>query len=414
MTGRFGRRAIWPNASAESFDDPLVAAWDAVVLGDQETPGRCDPSDIAVIRRFQAMESIPPPSDAFLADLERHLALLKPQRAAPVIAHTPFPLGSAADMKTLPRRGWRSVVPGGYRRVASLAAVALLAVLLIAGPLVFALTHSGPSEPPAIPAAFLAPPTMETLIRLDYVPPLEDMPSVSKWEQMEFSMFLVDPGATFSTDIPWYTSVDGPLMIVALDGDLIIQPAGPARVFRNGSDSSAESPAGTPVLLKPKDAIAFASSATATGSNPGSEPVSALYGLVGVFDAELANNIVDAHDVTRIDINNEAHLLLPDDGASLSIQHLQLAPLETFAYELGPGWRVLPMYLPLQINDLRVYDGAIDGLSPDILANARYASLQKLKYPEPGPHTLINIGDETVDLYFLIVEPYPKTATPAA
>ena len=124
-------------------------------------------------------------------------------------------------------------------------------------------------------------------------------------------------GATFSTDIPWYTSVDGPMLIVALSGDLIVQPAGPARVYRDGA-AATESPAGTPVILGPNDAIAFSSRATATGGNPGSEPVRALYGIAGVYDDAMANSIVDAHDVIRVDINYETHLILPDEGASLA------------------------------------------------------------------------------------------------
>ncbi|MEZ4507513.1 MAG: hypothetical protein R2848_17085 [Thermomicrobiales bacterium] len=363
------------------------------------------------------MESIPPPSDAFLADLERHLALLKPQRAAPVIAHTPFPLGSAADMKTLPRRGWRSVVPGGSRRVASLAAVALLAVLLIAGPLVFALTHSGPSEPPAIPAAFLAPPSMEPLMQMDFVPPLWDMPVATTWDHMEFSMFLVDPGASFSTDIPWYTSVDGPMMIVALSDDLIVRPHGPALVFRAGSDSRTpvESPAEEPVILGPNDTIVYSSADTATGTNPGSDPVRALYGISGVFVPGTPLEMLDPPDITRMDTQyGEYFTSLATDGATVSLQHLQLAPLATFVYELEPDFHVVPVLDPLQIIDLRFYEGAFDGLPPDLGAHSSYVSVGRLEYPGPDPLTLVNIGDETVDLYFLIVEPYPKTATPAA
>jgi hypothetical protein len=53
----------------------------------------------------------------------------------------------------------------------------------------------------------------------------------------------------------------------------------------------------------------------------------------------------------------------------------------------------------------------LDGLSPGFDSHLRYASIAKLQYPEPGPHTLVNVGNETVDLYFLVLEPYPDAAT---
>jgi hypothetical protein len=55
----------------------------------------------------------------------------------------------------------------------------------------------------------------------------------------------------------------------------------------------------------------------------------------------------------------------------------------------------------------------LDGLSPGFDSHLRYASIAKLQYPEPGPHTLVNVGNETVDLYFMVLEPYPDAATPA-
>lgn len=418
MTGNHGPTVMQLPHGPDPLDDPLVAAWDAVVRGDPATPAGCDPAESALMRQFHAMESIPPPSDAFFGDLERQLARLAPPAAVQPnspASHLSTSHRSAGASGAHADRGKRFDFHGRSRRFTSLAAAAALAVLLIAGPLVFYLTHETPSDPPAIPAAVVPPPAMETLVQLNFDPPLWDMPSATAWEQIQFSMFLVDPGASFSTDIPWYTSVDGPLMIVPLSGELIVQPGGPAFVYRQGSSAPVESPAGEPVILGPNDAIAFPSAASATGNNPGSEPVRAIYGIAGVFDDAMTGNIVDAHDVTRVDFSSEAHLMLPGDGASLSIKHLELAPLDTFVYEpeSESGWKVIPIYIPLQINDLRVYDGAANGISPGVLADARYASQDLLKYPGPGPHTLINIGEETVDLYFLVIEPYPDTATPS-
>lgn len=417
MTGRYGKPPIWRFPVVEFPDDPLVAAWDAVVRGDRETPAGCDPSDIAVLRQFHTLESIPPPSDAFLADLERQPALLAPQRFERVATSVPPPHGNATGSRTSPASGRLSMPFGSSRRFTSVAAAALLAILLVAGPLVFYVTHKGPSEPPAIPAAVIVPPAMEPLMQMDFAPPLWDLPAATTWNHMEFSMFMVDPGASFSTDIPWYTSVDGPMMIVALSGDLIVRPHGPALVYRAGSDSRApvESPAEEPVILGPNDTIVYSTADTAAGTNPGSDPVRALYGMAGVFVPGTPMEMLDPPDITRMDSQyGEYFTSLATDGATVSIQHLQLAPLDTFVYELEPDFHVVPVLAPLQINDLRFYEGAFDGLPPDLGAHSSYVSVGRLEYPGPDPLTLINIGDETVDLYFLIVEPYPDTATPPA
>jgi hypothetical protein len=206
-------------------------------------------------------------------------------------------------------------------------------------------------------------------------------------------------------------------MIVALNGELITQPLGPALLYRNGSSSGApvEQSDGESVSLGPNDAIVFSSAVSATGTNPGNEPVHILVGLAGAGGDVTLGTLTEPDDLTRVDVNLEEHLSpLPGEAASVSIWHLQLAPLDTFVYDIEPGLRIVPIYVPLQINDLRIYDGALDPLAPDLTGRSHLASRAFLLYPDPGPHTLVNISDETVDLYILVAEPYADTATPAA
>lgn len=300
-------------------------------------------------------------------------------------------------------------------------AAAVLALLLIAGPLVYYLAHTTPSEPPAIPAAVAPAPELETIVQLDFIPPLWDLPPASAWDHLEFGLLTIAPQATFTTpDVPWYGLVDGPLMIVASSGELIIQPASPALVYRHGApmDEPVELSAGQSVTLEPNDAIVLSSLATAAGSNPGSDPARALYSLAGVVADGTAGSAGDSAgqpDVTTEDLDFSDHdHLVPGDGASISIRHVQLAPMDTFVYEIEPGLRILPVFMPLQIIDLRIYDGALHDLSQTLGKHGAYTTRALLKFPNPGPHTLVNIGDETVDLYFMVLEPYPETATPAA
>jgi hypothetical protein len=434
MTGRYEKTVNRFRGGPDPFEDTLVVVWDAVVRGKPETPMGCDPQDTAVVRRIQALETIPPPSDTFFDDLERQLAGLASQpavesstlaaastfeltrKAAITPPRVPWPHGDTKSSGAPSAIGRTTAFPGATRRLLSTpATAAVLALLLIAGPLVFYLAHGTPSEPPAIPAA-VVPAEMETVVRFDFTPSLWDMPAASTWDHLELSLFSVAPGASFSTDIPWYTSVEGPLMIAALNGNLGLQPLGPALVYRDGSPSDApvEQPAGESLTLGPYDAIVLSSAATATGTNTGKEPVLILVGLAGGGGNAALGTLTEPDDLTRVDVNLEEHLSpLPGDGASVSIRHLRLAPLDAFVYDIEPGLRIIPIYVPMQINDLRIYDGALDPFALDLTGRSHYASRAFLLYPDPGPHTLVNISDDTVDLYFLVAEPLPGTSTPA-
>jgi hypothetical protein len=427
MTGRYEKTFGWNGSGPNPLDDALVAAWDAVVRGDHSTPAGCDPMDTMVIQRVHALETIPPPGDTFFIDLERQLTRLAP---LPVVAPTPAPDATPARRSITSWGGAHAGASGGHavrgrrlfsrtpsRPVAMQAAAVLLVLLLVAGSLVLYRAPAPPPEQPAIPAAVVSPAAMETLMHFTFASPPWGMPAATGWNHMELSLFTVAPGASFSTDMRWYTGVDGPLVIIPLGGELVVQPNGPALVYRSGANPPApvESPAGEPVTLGRNDAIVFWSQDTAQATNPGAEPVGVLYGLTGVNQYGASEPVIEPHDVKRVDIIFVDHLSpLPGAGASVSIRHLRLAPMDTFVYEIEPGLRIAPVSVPLQINDLRVYDGVLDGLSPGFDSHLRYASIAKLQYPEPGPHTLVNVGNDTVDLYFMVLEPYPDAATPPA
>ena len=150
-------------AGPDPLDDPLVAAWDAVVRGDQATPAGSDPSDTAVLRRFHTLESIPLPSDAFFGDLERQLARLAAhpvaRSSAPAMASdfgsrqatpltttsVPWSRQDADGSSAHAARSPHSVPAGAPRRLIWMqAAAAMLAVLLIVGSLVLVFDAGDP------------------------------------------------------------------------------------------------------------------------------------------------------------------------------------------------------------------------------------------------------------------------------
>lgn len=433
MTGQYDKFRMQLLHGPDPLDDPLVAVWDAVVLGEPETPQGCDPFDTSVVRRFQALESIPLPSDAFFEDLERRLAHLTSQTVAEPSVLAAFAT-TWSDPRATPRQqrpqegeersgarpapGRNSRFPGVGRGFLSMpVAAAVLVLLLIAGPLVFYLAHETPSEPPAIPAAVAPPPAMETMAQLDFTPSLWDLPAASTWDHMEFGLLTVAPRQTFTpmAAVSWYTAIAGPFMFQVLSGNLIFQPAGPALVYRRGSSAGmpVEYPAGESVTLGPNDAIVISTEAAATGTNPGSSPARILFGLAGMNTDATAFNTGPQSEVEVVDSDvTDLDNLAPGDGASIAIRHLRLAPLDTFVYEKDPDLHIQLVFVPLQINDLRIYDGALDDLAQTLGQHGAYVTRALLKFPDPGPHTLVNIGDEPVDLYFMVIEPYPGTATP--
>jgi hypothetical protein len=60
---------------------------------------------------------------------------------------------------------------------------------------------------------------------------------------------------------------------------------------------------------------------------------------------------------------------------------------------------------------LKIADGALDAWSR-LTNTTPVFGTTALMYPERGAQTLFNLGDDPIDLYYLVVEPYPAPATP--
>lgn len=98
-------------------------------------------------------------------------------------------------------------------------------------------------------------------------------------------------------------------------------------------------------------------------------------------------------------------------GWDAVIRH-EPTPLDSFVFEPDKNWRYVTAFDPSLRPGLRIYNGALDALSPDVVSRSIFESGQ-LRFLGPGPHTISNLGDETVDFYFLVVEDAPDADTPA-
>ena len=58
-----------------------------------------------------------------------------------------------------------------------------------------------------------------------------------------------------------------------------------------------------------------------------------------------------------------------------------------------------------------MYPGAVKTLSPNLPPRPIFLPLE-LRLLGIGAHTLVNLGDKPITLYFFVVEPYPAAGTP--
>lgn len=303
-------------------------------------------------------------------------------------------MANDANFASPPQSRWRPLA----------SALAVLVLLLAAGIAVLVRTVPQTSEAPPIPARIVPNPELQSRVPFDFAPQTWGMADATSWNYITFNLVELDPGKSFSTASEWYTLVDGPISILVEQGDLTIQPTGPA-LFYAGEDRGQpprEIVAGQTVSLGPSDGIVFAAKDAVSGSNLGSEPALALLGSMGFLDI---GSDVGPIDFKNLDTqSNYGMHPLATEGASISIEHLHLEPYDSYVFEPDPDSRYLCVFDQFQMTGVQMADGAVDRVSTGVKTHKLYASTQ-LTYPSPGPHTIFDFGDDPVDIYFLVVEP---------
>jgi hypothetical protein len=289
-------------------------------------------------------------------------------------------------------------------------ALAVMGLLLLTGLVVLTRVAPGISEPPPIPAALIHEPVIEPVLQFDFEPGMLAVPGASAWSDMQVSIQKLDPGKPFTTDVGFYLSGDGPLVVLVLNGKLELTPGGPAYLYRAGSDPAhpEQTDAGHTLTLGPQDAIVYSTQDGANGVNNGDTQMVAFVGQVsGPTGAELG---IDGYDHGETDLysftyNGYPLPALPSDSAVISVHRLQLLPFDSFTFDPAADFRYLVTFDPATASGLRVYDGAVTAFDP----TSGHAAW-KLQDLGPGPHTLYNLGEDPIDIYFLVLE--PSSATP--
>ena len=230
-------------------------------------------------------------------------------------------------------------------------ALAVLSVMLLVSVLVLSQVVPGPSEPPPIPAAVIAKPSIESIAQFEFVPPMWGMPDAAAWRYMEIGMFSIAPATSFTTDLPFYTSVDGPSVTHGVERR--ISPSRrsdpPSSIPLTASASPPEEvPAGVTVSIGPNDALVYSAEETATGSNSGSESALVVYGLGGIGGRNASwLGICALQTFPSLCLKFANPISVPTKGATVMLQRLELAPFDTFVFEPGADLRYLSIDRPL-------------------------------------------------------------------
>lgn len=241
----------------DPLDDPLNASWDAVVSDDRTVSPDANPDDVAFLRRVHTLETVSWPSSSFIGELEQRLVGLPP---TPVARPKPTHPANEFELGTCQRSPTRATTIRTTNRWLSIqSAAAVLAVVMVASLALLYRFAPGPSEQTAIPAAVIANPEIETFAQFEFVPPMWGMPDASAWTDMQIGLFEVAPATSFSTLVTLYNSLDGPLSLTALSGELTVTPAGPAVRFsaRQPQQAAVEVLAGDTVSIGLNEKIVF-------------------------------------------------------------------------------------------------------------------------------------------------------------
>lgn len=395
------------HGTANVGNAPIVECWDAVARGDMSSAASISSTTLGTIQQLNTLDDAIYPTSEFLDRLERGLIGSLPL-TSPQIASAPArgPVPSKPVRPSWLRPGHR--LRTGHWLAAAAIALALLAALVITRSLVFPRAH----ERSAIPAAVIPKPEWEPVVEFDFTSPPWGMADPTTWKHMEACFMELDPGKSFSTDVGWYTDVDGPLLITVFSGDVAITPNGPALFYTSDpSQQPQDVQPGETKLLGPNDTIVYSSADGATGENRGSEPMLGLYGLIGVADPTVPGAFSQPIDVKLSSVRGDETLHpLPASGASVSIQRLELLPFDSYVFDPKEGLRFFLTFDWPRTEELRMAAGSTDEWSPGLDADRIYSSTD-LSYLNPGPHTLFNLGEKPIHLYLITIQPYPPGAS---
>ncbi len=380
------------NASDNNRHDPTVASlgryWDEVVHGRPAAPGDLEPTLAETVQRLHARDDAPGADAAFaarlLTQLEGQIAMK--QLDAPDLFG---PLSTVAFPGNHPYNA-RQRAPSSIRGwpFAHFASAALVVATIAVAYLAFGQSRLGTQDEPAagFPAVLSTPdapasPAADGILA-SFTLPAGSVPETVYVGQNSYTI----PAGSIARWEPHRISAtccNGPRFNYVLEGTYTVRGDGSMHVLRAGAAAPEEVPAGTEIALGPGDALLSQMADAFDATNSSSTPALVLDGIL--FAGDVSTDPIPQESSGRPAwLFHDQDIILdpqpvPDGAVTLRMQRITLAPGDV---HLRPPGAVLQLAVGLGENLVVTNNPAND-----------------------NPFSLTNLGEESVDLYLLILEP---------
>jgi hypothetical protein len=321
--------SVWEHDLAR---DQLNRSWDAAISAIPSDLPQSNPAELALLRRFHALDTAPEPDAAFVERLGQQLTVGNQGQAH--IPHTSAvspPLTGRPSQWSRPARGSR------LQRWADLAAAL---VLVFGGALVLWLAQRDVDpEERSIPAVVFGEPPATPAADAGDAPLLHatfDPASIGATEQEQWTVALeyqlrLESGEAYRQNGP--ESGDNGVSVVVIDrGTFDALSSGPTLYIRKGESAGQEITSNTSITLAEGDAWITSMSDLATAINTSDGPARLVRAAIGEpgdgtnFEFSPPDGYPFAHDPSLPE--------LPSGPVTVDIQQVSLDPGDTHAIEI--------------------------------------------------------------------------------
>jgi hypothetical protein len=391
------------------LDDPVIRTWDALVSRSSEA-APVDSQAFAVLSSLHGVFHGPEADTAFLNRLETELFGTQSQNgaeatvsAASVAGPTRSPAGALPTVEPT-RRLVRLIID-------NLAIAAILAIVLGGLAVTFVSDRAEPEGAGPVPAIIdsreqleqaLNPPQLEALLDITIDSAALGGPSATSWEQLDFSLTHLEPGAEFSTEHPYYSCCPSLIVLQVMQGSAEFTTEGSASIYRMGSRDAEAAASGKVYELAPGDAVIFSTSSEATVRNTGAEELQMLNGRAIEF-GEIRNFGLKPEgfrDSTYLWCKSLEPL--QTDVIDFRFERVLLYPDATITVESRPNERLIGWYPETMAIPARFVNGDESAISQDD-SGLQLGSQFTIHNYSAGLYTIFNVDDEPITLHFLHV-----------
>ncbi|CAN5846512.1 hypothetical protein BH24CHL4_BH24CHL4_13190 [soil metagenome] len=401
----------------DPFDDPLVRTWDAVVTGTAHS-GHVDQQALTVLNKLHDSFGGPEIDARFLSRLESQLFGLQSQNGSGSATAASSSL-IAIRVRGIGRDERESDRPSKLIRliIDNLAIAAILAIVLGGLAVTFVSSRPEPESSNPVPAIIdsrdeleqaLNPPSIETLLDITVNPSDFGAPPSTTWEQLDFSLTYLEPGAEYSTDHPFFSCCPSFIVLQVMQGAAEFTAGGPATVYRLGAEGPEPTLAGGIYELARGDSVAFSTSSQATIRNLSQDELQLLNGRAVDFAAVRTTGLPPEGYRKEPLFKSPTIDPLQTDVVDFRFERVLMNPGSLFTVESRSNERLFGWYPEQFASPARFLPGDESVFNTGEMGEFLGAQFAVHDFPE-GPYTIFNVDDEPITLHFLhVIESAPQ------